>query len=205
MATAADQQADTMHDQFLIRTLIENAKRLGMSWSLRPATVVSSSAVAATAPRVIVDGDTAQVRPISLVGPLHPNQRVMVMTTPPSGLHVIGRIGDFGWKDMSLQNGWVVRPGYQGAKYRLMEYPSNHVEIVANLVFGSVVNGVLICTLPVGYRPVSVARISMGGGTAGGGALSGSCEISPNGEVRMWDYTSGSWCQGINGTFPLDL
>ena len=115
---------DVMHDQFLVRTLVENAKRLGLSWSLRPATVVSPSTVAASAPRVILDGDSAQVRPVSLVGALHPNQRVMVLVTPPSGLHVIGRIGDYQWKTMSLQNGWTNRTGFQGAKYRLVPYPA---------------------------------------------------------------------------------
>lgn len=198
--------SDAMHDQFLVKMLVENAKRLGLSWSLRPATVLSSSEVSATAPRVILDGDSTQIRPVSLIGALHPQQRVMVMITPPSGLHVVGRIGDYGWKTLTLLNGWVNRPGYQGPKYRLVPYPENHVEIVLNLISGSRGPGMLIGYMPDGYRPINTARIAMSGGTGTAMSVTGSAEIAPDGAITMWDFDySGAWHQTIAGFYPLDL
>lgn len=194
-----------MADQFLVRTLIEQASRVGLTWAMRPATV-TAAATATAAPKVMIDGDTAAVACTSLVGRLYPAQRVMVLLTPPSGIHAIGRLGDYSWKTLVTGNGWAGRAGYQGPCYRLVPYPENHVEIVAHVVNGTKTSGILLATLPTGYRPASIARIPMSGGTGSTGQASGTAEIATNGQVTMWDFVwTGSWCQTIVGMFPLDL
>lgn len=194
-----------MGDQYLVRMIVDQAARLGLTWAMRPATV-TAAATATAAPKVTIDGDTIPVACTSLVGLLYPGQRVMVLLTPPSGIHAIGRLGDFGWKTLVTGNSWAGRAGYQGPCYRLVPYPENHVEIVAHVVNGTATNGILLATLPVGYRPAHIARIPMSGGTGSTGHVSGTAEIATNGEITMWDFVwSGAWCQSIVGMFPLDL
>lgn len=74
-----------------IDALLKQARRLGLVWGLRPATV--SDAGTGTRVQVVVDGDT---RPLPVPvdnlsgGGLAPGARVMVMQVPPSGNYVIG-------------------------------------------------------------------------------------------------------------------
>lgn len=60
-----------------------NAQRLGLTWTLRPATMVSASTGTA-------DGDTETVGVTSLIGVLSPNVRVMLMQVPGGGNYAVG-------------------------------------------------------------------------------------------------------------------
>jgi len=69
---------------------VENAKRLGLTWTLRLATVLNGTDpvnVLAT-----YDGDTAVISMTSMVGPLVAGQRVYVVQVPPSGNFITGFI-----------------------------------------------------------------------------------------------------------------
>lgn len=72
------------------RAIIEQSKRLGLTWALRPGTV---SLEDPSLPQVIMDGDIAQIPALSLIGPIPLNARVMLLVTPPSGVYVIGYLG----------------------------------------------------------------------------------------------------------------
>lgn len=73
--------------------IVDRAKALGLTWTLRPGTVNSTSA---TAPNVIYDGDTEPVGVVSLVGNLLPDSRVMMLQVPPAGNFVLGRLSTTG-------------------------------------------------------------------------------------------------------------
>lgn len=68
-----------------------NGDRLGLTWSLRPATV--SGGIDPTAISLTLDGDDALISAYSLVGSLPNGARVMTMRVPPSGLYVVGYVG----------------------------------------------------------------------------------------------------------------
>lgn len=66
-------------------SLIDNAKRLGLTWTLTLATVTDGKNTIARC-----DGDTTELGMFSVIGPLTTGQRVYVLIVPPSGNFVIG-------------------------------------------------------------------------------------------------------------------
>ncbi|MFG1660733.1 hypothetical protein ACGFIY_29770 [Micromonospora chersina] len=75
----------------LAEAVLEKATRLGLTWRLRPATVVSVASDGTI--RVLHDGDKVPVRVKSMVGPVAVRSRVMVVKTPPAGNHIVGWVG----------------------------------------------------------------------------------------------------------------
>lgn len=71
----------------LVQQLVVEAQRLGLIWTLKPATIKDESTM-----RGLVDGDTAEISLISLVGRLPVDTRVMVAEVPPAGEYVIGQL-----------------------------------------------------------------------------------------------------------------
>lgn len=88
--TAPDPLTDITDVQ--VQSIIENARRLGLIWSLRPGRVVS-----ATPLKVILDGDadakTDALGMVSLIGSVARLARVMTMSVPPGGNFVMGYLG----------------------------------------------------------------------------------------------------------------
>lgn len=70
------------------QALVENADRLGLTWQLRPATVVSI--VSPTQVTATYDGDTIAIGMVNLIAPVRVGARVMAMAVPPSGNFIIG-------------------------------------------------------------------------------------------------------------------
>jgi len=71
------------------RALAENAKRLGLTWTRRIATVVDPDT-----PTAIFDGDQVPLRMTSMLSiALLAGDRVYVDIIPPSGLFIVGRVG----------------------------------------------------------------------------------------------------------------
>jgi hypothetical protein len=75
----------------LTQAIQSNASRLGLTWDLRMATVQEGSNPAAVL--AVLDGDTAIVAMVSMIGALPKNQRVYVDVLPPSGLFICGYVG----------------------------------------------------------------------------------------------------------------
>lgn len=72
------------------RELVAQARRLGLTWGLRPATVLDQSHA-----RYDGDGDEVATRVINLLEmPLFVDQRVMCVFVPPSGNFVLGSLTD---------------------------------------------------------------------------------------------------------------
>jgi hypothetical protein len=72
----------------------DNAKRLGLTWTLRPGTVQAYSGDSGQV-SIIFDGDTTAIGAVSLAGILIPAQRVMGMIIPPGGNFIIGGLEPF--------------------------------------------------------------------------------------------------------------
>jgi ribosomal protein S19 len=68
-----------------VRQVIEQAKALGLTWSIRLATVATGDPLA-----IVYDGDTVVINAVSMIGPLSAGQRVYVAIVPSSGNFVIG-------------------------------------------------------------------------------------------------------------------
>lgn len=67
------------------QAVVERAKALGLTWTLRPATVETFESV-------IYDGDTVPVGVVSLNGTAVAGDRVMCLQIPPGGNYIIGRL-----------------------------------------------------------------------------------------------------------------
>jgi len=72
------------------QAVVENAKRLGLTWTIRLATVVDATIDAVTA---IYDGDTVAIGMTSMIGSVFVGQRVYVIQVPPSGNFIVGFVG----------------------------------------------------------------------------------------------------------------
>jgi hypothetical protein len=72
----------------------DNAKRLGLTWTLRPGTVQSYDGASGQV-SVTFDNDTVAIGAVSLAGILVPGQRVMGMIIPPGGNFIIGGLEPF--------------------------------------------------------------------------------------------------------------
>lgn len=81
-----------------IEEVVQNAQRLGLTWTLIPATTAAVTGATPYWPPtntyVIQDNDTTVTRAMSLIGRVFGNTRVMIMRVPPSGNYIIGTIGD---------------------------------------------------------------------------------------------------------------
>jgi hypothetical protein len=74
------------------QSIVGRASSLGLTWGLRPATVVKGDDP--TAVRAVYDGDTITITMTSMIGSLSPNARVYVQQVPPSGNYITGHLGD---------------------------------------------------------------------------------------------------------------
>lgn len=100
-----DETAQGGPDLTRITELIRTANRLGLTWGLRPGTVVS--VLAPYTPReasVRMDGDTdTAITVVSLVNDLTLGDRVMVMWVPPAGQYAIGLLNSASLSPPSTQ------------------------------------------------------------------------------------------------------
>lgn len=67
------------------KQLIDDAQRLGISWILRPGTVIITDPL-----KVTFDGDETPISVVSLIGVLAPETRIMGLLVPPGGNFIIG-------------------------------------------------------------------------------------------------------------------
>lgn len=101
--------------------LIEQARRLGLAWTLTPATVSVDSTDVMNV-QVIIDGSPLNAtRAISLIGQLVTGTRVMVISVPPQGNYIIGFYGSGGqWTEWTPAfTNLTVGDGTVQAWYRL--------------------------------------------------------------------------------------
>ena len=71
--------------------IVNNAKDLGLTWTLRPAT---ASTPTTDGPTVVYDGDTTVMNAVSLIGTVSGTERVMMLQIPPGGNYIIGLLAE---------------------------------------------------------------------------------------------------------------
>lgn len=76
----------------LVQSILQNAERFGLKWTLIPGTVIGVN-TGSTQIQVLVDGDVIPVGAYSLVGLAPVGTRVMLLITNPTGNYVIGYFG----------------------------------------------------------------------------------------------------------------
>lgn len=69
-------------------SVVDNARKLGLTWQITPATVVSGFSPAATT--VTLDADTEVISAVSTIGPVASGSRVYVVSVPPGGNFIVG-------------------------------------------------------------------------------------------------------------------
>lgn len=77
------------------QSIVDRAKSLGLTWTLRPGTVIAPPVQDPTGTQVVFDGDTdaGSIGAINLTGSaLAIGTRVMGMFVPPAGTYVVGTI-----------------------------------------------------------------------------------------------------------------
>jgi hypothetical protein len=73
------------------KAVVDRAKSLGLTWTLRPGTV-QTAATSTAGPTVMYDNDTVAIGAISLAGRVYANDRVMMLMIPPGGNYIIGNL-----------------------------------------------------------------------------------------------------------------
>jgi hypothetical protein len=71
------------------QALVDDPKRLGLVWTMRLGTVITSITGAVT---VTCDGDTVPINVVSTIGTLGVGARVYVLIVPPAGNFVVGQV-----------------------------------------------------------------------------------------------------------------
>ncbi len=75
------------------KAVVNRAKALGLTWTLRPATIGAMG----LDPMVQYDGDTEQVGAVTIMnGEPIPGDRVMMLQVPPAGNFILGRFAGLG-------------------------------------------------------------------------------------------------------------
>lgn len=72
------------------KSVVAQAKRLGLTWGLRIGTVVDTTSTGQF--NVRMDGDTASILVTPMTGPVLEGDRVYVISVPPSGNFLIGTV-----------------------------------------------------------------------------------------------------------------
>ena len=156
---------DTMPDPTVatavsaVKALVANAQSLGLTWGMRPGTVAFDSPLTSNSVEVTLDGDTAVLDMVSLVGPLLEGQRVMTVSVPPGGIFVIGTAYADPWHEVgtsgepAFATGWTsLGSGFGGVGFR--RTLDGHLELTGLADYTSTSAApLLVFTLPEGYRP----------------------------------------------------
>ena len=180
------------------RSVVNNARALGLTWQLRPATVALDSPDEANI-EATLDGDVAVLSMVSLVGPLLEGQRVMTMIIPPAGMFIIGTIAYDDWHlvgdtdQPTFNSGWSnVGSPFADAAFRLT--PDGHVEL-AGLVSptGTFTGPTTIFTLPDEYAPTHTRVFPRANNPSSGTAPTGrTILINSDGEVQLTNFTAAT-------------
>lgn len=135
-----------------IGALVENASRLGLTWDLRPATVLATDSSTGRI-SLQADGDDAPVSGESMVGRVPSGTRVFVIILPPGGIFIVGFVGVLNRAGDSIGSAyWTggTTAGSTGAEAALGSWTSS-----APFVLGG--HRVARLTLAIGYLTNSAA------------------------------------------------
>ena len=87
------------------QSIVANAKRLGLTWTMSMATTASSTTADIA---IVLDNDTEPIDAISMIGSLSADTRVYVIQVPPGGNYIVGFVGTsppLGFLDANFSDG----------------------------------------------------------------------------------------------------
>lgn len=96
--------------------------------------------------------------------------------------------------------GWNDNPAGQPVQYRLVPSPSNCVQFRGESIPGTLADGTVIGTLPVGYRPANIQSFTARK-AAGQYAL---FQLNTNGQIKVFDGAGSTLMIFIPALLPLD-
>lgn len=106
------------------------------------------------------------------------------------------------WHSLTPKNSWTNLSGYTPFQYRAIGSPPKSVQVVGNLVPGTITAGTVLGTLPTGYLPTKqqydCAYTDVTSASAG-------VHIDTSGNLKVFGVSSGATVLGINSIFPLDV
>ncbi|HHX0690684.1 TPA: phage tail protein [Yersinia enterocolitica] len=109
------------------------------------------------------------------------------MTTVESDAFTASKVANTPWTNLTLLSGWTVYPTTRGVYRKVL----GHVYIEATLQNGAYIDGSVITTLPLGYRP-SFAVVCVVAGAAGANAISPMVTVNPDGTIKTAGFISGA-------------
>ncbi len=109
------------------------------------------------------------------------------MTTVESDAFAASKVANTPWTNLTLLSGWTVYPTTRGVYRKVL----GHVYIEATLQNGAYIDGSVITTLPLGYRP-SFAVVCVVAGAAGANAISPRVTVNPDGTIKTAGFISGA-------------
>ncbi|SCG15546.1 hypothetical protein GA0070610_1780 [Micromonospora echinofusca] len=176
----------------IAEAVLERMARLGLTWRLRPARVVSVAGDGTV--RVVHDGDTVPIRVVSMVGPVAVNAKVFVLKTPPAGNHIVG---------------WAARPSTAPIWARKTDEPQNNsTAFLADpqLVLPIPAAGTYALSGAVWYRSSAVAdfkgRFVFSAGSGGmRWSADGPLLADPTKPSFQLVFDAGTLALGATGTF----
>lgn len=119
--------------------------------------------------------------------------------TTVADLEITGLLSTTPWAKPTLVNGWTNRGGiYPDFQYRTIA--SNQLQIVGEIVPGTLVNGTVITTLPAGFRPVDPVLIPARKGASAVAYL----QLDSTGQVQIFDGAGSTLVQISPTLIPLD-
>ncbi|CNG49604.1 putative phage tail protein [Yersinia enterocolitica] len=109
------------------------------------------------------------------------------MTTVESDAFTASKVANTPWTNLTLLSGWTVYPTTRGVYRKVL----GHVYIETTLQNGAYIDGSVITTLPLGYRP-SFAVVCVVAGAAGANAISPRVTVNPDGTIKTAGFISGA-------------
>lgn len=176
------------------QSLVARAQALGLTWDLRPVTVVAPTESSLTAPiSATYDGDISVLPFINVTGfPLHVGQRAMGLTVPPAGNFIIGALEQVTpWTPLVFQNGWHNNGTSVTCSYRRI-VAINSVQLVGEIIAGTVAPGTIIGNLPVDFRPLNNISFPIASNPSpAAGAIGPLIQLLPSGNLIIFGIPAG--------------
>jgi hypothetical protein len=185
------------------QSIVDRAKELGLTWTLRPATVTRVGD-SVTTTEVVYDGDTVAVGCVNLTGSdVRLSQRVMGMMIPPSGNFIIGLLGSNDWLPFVFQNGWHNSNPTTAVSAQYRRLAPNCVQLIGEIASGTIANNTIVTNLPAGYRPRFITSYTIScNPSPAAGVVGPLMQLKPNGDIVIWGATTGS--AYFSAILPLD-
>jgi len=189
------------------QSIVDRANSLGLTWTIRPAVVTRPVSLNAESDiEIMYDGDTASVGCVNLSGlALIIGNRVMAIGVPPSANYIVGLTQADTWHPFVFENGWHASSAAAvSGQYRLVSSPSNSVQIVGEILAGTVANDTTVTTVPQRFRPLRIVSFPVATNPHPTTAVVGPLmQLKPSGILTIWGAPAGSGVY-INAIVPLD-